>query len=173
MITKMQRQISSNNYPFVILMIFLLCLNAINCTKMAEKEIHYIPKGFIGRVYIFFDIPHGSATYSGKERVYNISSSGQSFSSLKANDGFLKDGDRSFYCGDENAKDKITFLPEIDDENLKRRSNEVCVFNLIVGQSHGISYLSYCVDTLKKSTRYYDPDLSSLNKIIDSIVRQK
>jgi hypothetical protein len=166
-------QIRSNNANLFAWSLILCCFNLISCSKLADQECHYIPNGFRGRIYIFYDVPKGSDLRLNKKRIYNISTDGYLLSSLQPNDGFIKDSDRSFYYVDGNVKRKLLFVTEINAINSKKDEREICAFNLIVGQTRGISYLSYCIDTLKNAAKYYEPNLHIQDKIIDSILKYK
>lgn len=75
------------------------------CNNM-EGEIHYIPKGFTGRIYIIFDDKNGlPKEYLRNRRLYKIPKSGILRTQFKANYGWINsDKDQNFYYIDNNKE---------------------------------------------------------------------
>ncbi len=155
----------------ILLSIFLLtaCIGA-----KPEKEINYLPKGYIGKVAVIFDQIDGRRKeYVGDRRVYKIPPCGILKTIFQEPGSIIYDsdeidGDVLFVYADSDRHniDTLHFLPYFKDVNsiayknfLKDNQNKVFVFEWGYG---GFSFdstkydhvESYIVDTLKNKNKY-------------------
>ena len=127
------------------------------CNRMTP-ETHFLPDGYTGKVYIFFNQSEGRAReYDENARVYRIPKSGILRSKFKPNSGWIdsKEG-LNFYYDKENSFNLLEKfnIPEIDDTaNLD--SNTVIVYDYGIGVGWEmlgegeINAATYIVDSLK------------------------
>jgi hypothetical protein len=89
----------------------LLCLPllaATSCGQIADPEIHLIPAGYMGNIYIFHNVPDGAPPkYEGRARVYEIPNDGILRSKTPLNEGWMFTP-QYFYVTADGKREKIT-----------------------------------------------------------------
>ncbi|HZV70234.1 MAG TPA: hypothetical protein VFG10_11850 [Saprospiraceae bacterium] len=139
-----------------ILLYLLYWISILNGPPGMQSEIHYIPEGFIGNVYIFHNIKNGEPRErENGNRIYNIPQSGILKTKFSPNVGVMQNDDivQFYYVdGSGKIKEKIPsyiFLANYDSINTK---NYIGIFgyNIISStiERKDYSYLKYTVDTL-------------------------
>jgi len=146
-----------------------------SCISYTQKEISYIPNGFIGKVAVVFDQDNGAKTeYLGDKRVYRIPHCGilkTQFHELK--NATLKvnsiNEDLMFVYVDDNGKivDTIPLTPLMYDwDSVKMvhfyadNANKLFVLDFGGGgitfedSIHYENIFSFIIDTLKNSQKY-------------------
>jgi hypothetical protein len=89
-------------------LVALISLTGMCSGQMAEPEIHLIPSGYVGYVYIFHNVPDGEpAQYDARARVYQIPKDGILRSRTPMNDGWHITP-QYFYVGADGKREKIT-----------------------------------------------------------------
>ena len=141
----------------------LICIMALLITgcyfKVAEKERHEIPAGFIGEVIIFFDQEIGKIKEYDKDyRIYKIDNDGILVTQFEFNEGSVNDiiKDNLFFYNDSSKVMRpLTALYNGIDTPLLD-SNDIVVFQTKTGVYGGASFQAYYIDTLKnvKTSKY-------------------
>jgi hypothetical protein len=91
-----------------VLMLAVFPLGVISCGQLAEPEIHLIPAGYMGNVYIFHNVPDGEPLiYEGRARVYKIPTDGILRSQGPANQGSILRL-QYFYVRSDGKRERIT-----------------------------------------------------------------
>jgi len=128
----------------------------VSCYKQAKKEIYLLQQGYIGEVNIYFDRPDGVIVDSGDYYIYKINYNGLLMTSSSPNSGFLIDTNRLFFYSKGNLRVPISYMNNYEDSLVKKFPNEVYIFKFQVGRKKNIPFTSYCVDSLKNASKYYD-----------------
>jgi hypothetical protein len=110
---------------------FALCAAVLAscCTGLAEPEMHLIPKGYTGNVFIIYAMDGGEpAAHEGIFRMYRIPSSG-----VLATRGDLRHGwtwSRYFYMSPDGQRQRITgYWPSTVAKTAQNRSDpEIGIF---------------------------------------------
>ena len=125
-----------------------------------EGEIHYIPKGYTGKVYIILDESDGEGKeYLDGFRVYRIPKSGILRTKFERNTGWISSNEElKFYYYD---KDSTYFIPKrISSRDLKYNKDSTKI--MILQYGYGGAYteflldkpiLTYNVDSLKNTSK--------------------
>jgi hypothetical protein len=88
------------------LLFCLLALTGTSCGEMAEPEIHLIPAGYMGNVYIFHNVADGEPLRrEGRARVYEIPKDGILRSQSPENPGW--GSPQYFYVTPDGKREKI------------------------------------------------------------------
>jgi len=91
-----------------VLLLGLISLAGVSCGQMAEPEIHLIPAGYMGNIYIFHNVPEGEPPkYEGRARVYQIPEDGILRSKTSMNMGW-QFTPQYFYVWPDGKREKIT-----------------------------------------------------------------
>jgi hypothetical protein len=93
----------------VFLLLLVLTSLAVMCgCQMAEPEIHLIPPGFMGNIYIFHNVPDGQPPkYDGSARIYEIPKDGILRSQTLMNPGW-QSTPQYFYVTSDGKREKIS-----------------------------------------------------------------
>jgi hypothetical protein len=91
-----------------LILIAALCAS-ISCGRHAEPEIHLIPTGFMGDVFIVHGVTDGQpAHYEGRYRVYSIPASGVLRSETASNCCWWRGGEvQYYYVADDGSRSRI------------------------------------------------------------------
>ncbi|MDQ3820345.1 MAG: hypothetical protein M3362_22055 [Acidobacteriota bacterium] len=111
------------------LLIGLTLLGSLCGQQMAEPEIHLIPAGYMGNVYIFHNVPDGEPLkHEGRARVYEIPKDGILRSQSPENPGWGMP--QYFYVTPDGKREKITgYWPtSIHDTPESRADKTVGIF---------------------------------------------
>lgn len=85
-----------------------------SCTNELRCEKHFLPKGFLGKVTIYFNKEKGQQEFDGEGCVvYRISKGGEYFSSLPLKEGISYPG-KTFKFYESVDKDSLIEIPEFD-----------------------------------------------------------
>ena len=91
-----------------VLLFGLISLAGVSCGQMADPEIHLIPAGYVGNIYIFHNVPDGAPPkYEGRARVYEIPKDGILRSQTPLNEGWMFTP-QYFYVTPDGKREKIT-----------------------------------------------------------------
>lgn len=91
------------------LLFALVAFTGTSCGQMAEAEIHLIPAGYMGNIYIFHNVPDGEPLlYEGRTRVYRIPKDGILRSQGPLNEGSIISSQQYFYVGPDGKRERIT-----------------------------------------------------------------
>jgi len=92
-----------------VLILALFALGSMSCGQIAEPEIHLIPAGYMGNVYIFHNVPDGEPlVYEGRARVYKIPKDGILRSQGPLNEGRILSSQQYFYVTPDGKREAIT-----------------------------------------------------------------
>ncbi len=95
---------------FSLLLIFASCTHTTPC----EKEIYLVPKGFHGKIMIFFDQTDGQEkSYEGTARLYTVPPGGLMKSQFPKNGGCMNDNRLKFFYAD-SLGNRVPFLYFLD-----------------------------------------------------------
>ena len=90
------------------LLISLMLLSSVCGQQMSEPEIHLIPAGYMGNVYIFHNVPDGEPLKrEGRARVYEIPKDGILRSQSPENPGWGRKP-QYFYVTPDGKREEIT-----------------------------------------------------------------
>lgn len=140
-------------FILILILYVLYLLSNLVFHKSMEPEMHLIPKGYTGKVYVFFNVKgYEKIKYDNGVRIYEIPPTGILLTSSSKNTGWI-DADKylnfKYRSGDKFLNKFMLF----DSLQYSRDSLEVCVFDYGYGKRSGFkldySSLSYTVDTLK------------------------
>jgi hypothetical protein len=93
----------------IVLVLTLMSMGGTSCGQMAEHEIHLIPAGYMGNIYIFHNVPDGEPLkYEGRARVYEIPKDGILRSQSPLNKGRWIPTPQYFYVTPDGKREKIT-----------------------------------------------------------------
>jgi hypothetical protein len=112
----------------------VLSLLLVACARRAEPELHNIPDGFTGRVFILHDVVGGApAQYDSGNgltdpqwRIYDIPSDGILRSTTSMPEGTWEEGD-VLYCHQDGHW--LTYLSTLEDTPEHRADDSVAVYN--------------------------------------------
>jgi hypothetical protein len=91
----------------LVFLLGLISLAGVSCGEMAEPEIHLIPAGYMGNIYIFHNVPDGEPPkYEGRARVYQIPTDGILRSNTSMNMGWHFTP-QYFYVWPDGKREKI------------------------------------------------------------------
>ena len=91
-----------------LVLLALLTLAGISCGQIADPEIHLIPAGYMGNIYIFHNVPDGEPlAYEGRSRVYRIPKDGILRSQSPLNQGRTFTAEY-FYVTPDGKRERIT-----------------------------------------------------------------
>jgi hypothetical protein len=129
-----------------------------SCNDRAEKEIYVLPKGFIGRVVIFYNQIQGSPIrYKNKHRMYFIPDNGLFTTQFGINDGFHAfNGDDEVFCTDD-GNGIYTNLPVRYEEGAPGTPHDtvVQVFRRSDGSRGSVHYTEFFVDKFVNLNKYF------------------
>ena len=122
-------------------------LSACSDSKENAPTIYLIPEGYVGSIYIVYDIPNGETPkYEGESRIYDIPTSGMLITQMKTR---YNNGEALFYYkNDDGTRTQIIdrATSTIHDTPENRKYSKTIVFGGGVGQ---IEPLRRCNATYK------------------------
>jgi hypothetical protein len=168
-----------------ILFLGLLSLTGMCGGQMAEPEIHLIPAGYMGNIYIFHNVPDGEpAKYEGRARVYQIPKDGILRSKTSMNLGW-QFTPQYFYVSPDGKREKITgYWPSsIHDTPENRADKTIGIFFPRTGNLSGITLNSDGTSTAQYpckiefeeyyvGTKTFLLDSDSLEKDLNAYVKE-
>lgn len=122
------------------LFIGLTLLGSLCSQQMAEPEIHLIPAGYMGNVYIFHNVPDGvPLKREGRARVYEIPEDGILRSQSPENPGWHFKP-QYFYVTPDGKREEITgyWTSSLHDTPENREDKTVGIFAPSTGSLSGI-----------------------------------
>jgi hypothetical protein len=137
----------------LLLVLALTGTIASGCDDIAQPEIHLIPQGYSGEVFILHHVAAGEPmAREGWSRVYRIPSSGVLRSSTGANEGWGMP--RFFYLAADGRRERITgyWAASIADTPENRNDPEVGIYGRTAG---------FLFDRTHRCPVSYDVPLSS------------
>jgi hypothetical protein len=123
------------------LLVCLFALTGTSCGQMAEPEIHLIPAGYMGNIYIFHNVLDGQPPkYEGRARVYEIPNDGILRSQTPMNLGW-QFTPQYFYVTADGTREKITgYWPtSIHDTPENRADKTLGIFSPRTGSLSGFT----------------------------------
>jgi len=109
---------------------------------MAEPEIHLIPAGYMGNIYIFHNVPDGEPLKrEGRTRVYEIPKDGILRSQSAMNRGWSFATPQYFYVTPDGQREKIIgyWTASIHDTPENRADKTIGIFFLRTGSLWGFT----------------------------------
>lgn len=137
----------------VIVVACYLIITGCSRTTKCEKEVYLLPKGFHGKVMIFFDQPDGQEKlWEGDARLYKIPPGGLMKSRFPKNGGCMNDKRMAFYYLDSLGK-RIPLLYFLDmaGTTIPPDSNYV-VFSLLSNKGSRNPFVIHLVGTALEFT---------------------
>lgn len=160
------RNTNASNYIALISFFILLC----NCSfiRKTELEEYYIPKGYIGKVYILYGQKEGlEKEYIFGKRIYRINKNGVLFTKFEPNDGVFNGEDMLFFYVD-SLGNKLE-IKKISMYDTTIPVNSVIIFGMVHGGKEGIENIKeFFVDSSKNINKYTPFDFS-----IDELLKKK
>jgi len=134
MIMRSLNMISGSQGFRVTLVLGLIGIIASGCDDIAQPEIHLIPQGYSGEVFILHRVGAGEPMVrEGWSRLYRIPTGGVFRSSTDENEGWGKP--RFFYLGADGRRERITgyWAASIADTPENRNDPEVGIHGRTAG----------------------------------------
>ena len=140
----------------IYISIIVTLLSACSDSKENGPSIYLMPEGYVGSVYIIYNVPNGQPPrYEGESRVYEIPASGMLITQMKMKSGREDNGDALFYF--KNGDGTRTLIVEqmstrIYDTPENREYNKAVIFGGSVGEIEPIrrcsaGYIHFTVGT--------------------------
>jgi hypothetical protein len=114
-----------------VLLLTLFTLTGTSCGQVAEPEVHLIPAGYMGNIYIFHNVPDGEPLkYEGGARLYEIPKDGILRSQGPLNEGRWTFRPQYFYVTPDGKREKISgyWDTSIHDSPENRADKTIGVF---------------------------------------------
>jgi hypothetical protein len=120
--------------------------------NQAEREIHLIPKGYVGPVVIIYGRPHGAPPkYENGVRVYEIPKNGILLTQFDPNCGVIPPHGQTFcYVDDSGSR---TEVPQGFQDNAS--NNGIQIMSPSIGSTPKSTFTSYIVGSKKQGDSLY------------------
>ena len=152
----------------LIISLYFFC----GCARDYIPEKIYLPKNYIGWVYIIHNQENGTKEKDGRFRVYHVPDNGIVFTQYEINQGWVKENSIQIY--EEVSSGKYRQIPnEIDfimDSTFKEANKNIIFGFPSTPQSCGVySIYSLSIDTLKNWNKYNGGVIELSEHQIDSL----
>ena len=130
----------SREVKVFVLVLGLITVSGMRGGQMAESEIHLIPAGYIGNIYIFHNVPDGEPLKrEGRARVYEIPKDGILRSQTPMNPRSFTP--QYFYVASDGKREEIVgYWPtSIHDTPENRADKTIGVFFRRTGSLQGVT----------------------------------
>ena len=146
----------------LLLFISIVMTMGFSCAKKAEKEKFLIPKGYRGRIVVFFNQSNGGIKeYVDKARIYRIPFSGILLTQFEENPGVQSVEQNEiafvFYDDSTNTEENIPIKP------LNPDPEKIYVFYGSTGIINDYSYYECIIDTQKNIQNYFIRNEQGIN----------
>jgi hypothetical protein len=134
MIMRSLKMISGSQGSRVTLVLGLIGIIASGCNDIAQPEIHLIPQGYSGEVFILHQVAAGEPMVrEGWSRIYRIPTGGVLRSRTDANEGWGMP--RFFYLAADGRRERITGYSAVTIADTPENLNdpEVGIYGRTVG----------------------------------------
>ncbi len=143
-----------------------------SCSEKYQPEKIYLPKNYIGWIYIVYNQKEGTKEREGGYRVYNIPKNGILLTQYDINQGWVSKNGIQIYRELEDNKSEL--IPNEMDFNIDssfRKTNANIIFGYSLPTHSCGKYVIYAtfVDTLKNSYKYNTGELFITESLIDSV----
>lgn len=133
-------------YVFYLLSIFVF-------NDSMESELHILPDGYIGKVFVLFDVTgYEKIKYEKRTRIYKIPSSGILVTKSPKNTGWI-DASRDISFKYKSDNKFLINAIVLDSLNYPKDSSQISVFEYGYEGSFKYPLLIYMVDTFANATK--------------------
>ena len=150
-------------------LIIIICM-ITSCTPRAEKEKYYIPKGFKGQIFIFFNIKNGvEKKYKNGYRIYEIPENGILKTQFYSNYGYQKSGEYLYVYIDSTKKETLLKTYNKSDNLIPNEEVYITAQETgSVGIKNQYQYQTFTVKTTDDKTTLANRNF----KLMDSVLRK-